>query len=217
MTTFEVLQTIAQRMFKRQGEFVEHLSLFYELPLFVAKESESTADGAADGSTILCSDLVGLSDYNGYRVYIFDKDSAYCNEERLIDQPTVGGVIHVSSPFSGQILKDTKFLIVGLKLRDINAHDSDKATDGRLFNSIQISVDNELDQPVSVQLKGKRHKDIGGEVDIDSAFNAAKEDTTTKCYIASTSCLQPWMWISLSASVAPTTGMLFAYGLVRNI
>ena len=216
MTTFETLQTRAQRLFKRQGDFVEPLSLFYELPLFVAKELESTMDGAVDGSTIVCSDLIG-SDYNGYRVYIMDKDSTYCNEERLIDQPTDTGVIHVSSPFSGQILSGIKFWIVGLKLRDTDAHVSDKAIDARLFNTIQIIVDNGLDQDVSVQLKGKRHKDIGGEVDIDSAFTAPSGDTTAKGYVASTSCLQPWMWVSVSASAAPTSGMLFVYGLVRNV
>lgn len=78
-------------------------------PLF---EGVTTADGAPDGSTLVCSDLTAEPDYDGDEVGIFD--GPYAGETRVIHGTTLGGTVTLASPFSGQITAGTPFGIFAI-------------------------------------------------------------------------------------------------------
>jgi len=79
----------------------------------ISQELAATADGALDGSTIACDDLILLPDYDGQMVIITSGD--YAGQSSEINGPTTGGIITVTDAFGGQIPEDTEFTIVAMR------------------------------------------------------------------------------------------------------
>lgn len=211
------LETRAMQLSKRRGKIVEVQNAFYELPLFVTQELETDEDGAEDGTTLKCSALSELTDYNGFRCYIMQKGSKYCNEERAIDQDTTDGTVHVSSAFSGQILDGTRFWIVGMKTNAAGPHESDKGIDMRLFNYMTIFFNNDnMDKDVAIQLKGNRIKSLSGNIDIGSSFTISASSYNAKSYNEASGLL-PYLYISITFAAAPTEAIFFAYALMKTL
>lgn len=219
MVEFDMLKTKAERLFKRYPQLVEIMNPVHETPLFTPYQSESDADGAADGTTISDSalgvDCFGV-DYDTYRAYIIDKDSSYCNEERMIDQDTSGGTVHVSTAFPGKIAAGVGYRINGIAITDVAAHESDKGMDARLHNFVEIHVENTLDDSVSIQLMGGRRGTTTGARTIGPSFNVAAGDEETRVHHADKGWGE-WLYLVATCPIAPTTGILFCYGLLRNI
>ena len=73
----------------------------------------TTADGAGDGSTLVCSDLVNQDeDYNGNHVII---TSGTYRNARDINGTTLTGTVTFTSALKGQIVKGTTFMILGFR------------------------------------------------------------------------------------------------------
>lgn len=214
MTTFDTLKTKAERLFKRYPQIVEVMNPAHEIPLFTPHQSESDADGAADGTNILDSALA--VNYNTYRAYIMDKVSSYCNQERTIDNDTSGGTVHVSAAFGGRIASGVGYWINGIAITDVAAHESDKGMDARLHNFVEIHVENTLDDIVSIQLMGGRRGTTTGARTIGAAFNVAAGDEETRVHTADMGWAE-WLYLVATCPIAPTTGVLFCYGILRNI
>lgn len=213
-TSFDTLRTQAERLFKRYPQFVEVMNPAHEIPLFTPYQSTSDADGAADGTTILDSALA--VNYDTYRAYIMDKASSYCNQERTINADTSGGIVQVAAAFGGQILSGVGYWINGIAITDVAAHESDIGMDARLHNFIEIHVENTLDDSVSIQLMGGRRGTTTGARTIGAAFNVATADEETRVHTADMGWAE-WLYIVATCPVAPTTGVLFCYGILRNI
>ena len=213
-TEFDTLKTKAERLFKRYPQLVEIMNPAHEIPLFTPYQSESDAAGAADGTTILDSALA--VEYNTYRAYILDKDSSYCNQERTIDATTLLGTVHVSAAFGGQIASGVGYWINGIAITDVLAHESDKGMDARLFNFVEIHVENTLNQSVSIQLMGGRRGTTTGARTIGAAFNVAAGDEETRVHTADMGWAE-WLYLVATCPVAPGAGILFCYGVLRNV
>lgn len=214
MVTFDILRTKAGRLFKRYPQMVEVMNPPHELPLFTPYQSTSDADGASGGTTILDSALT--VNYDTYRAYIMDKDSSRCNEERTINQNTATGTVHVSSAFGGQIVSGIGYWINGIAITDVAAHGSDKGMDSRLHNFLEIHVENTLDESVSIQLLGGRRGTTTGARTIGASFNVAAGDEETRTAIAEDGWGE-WLYITATCPIAPGAGILFCYGILRNI
>jgi len=84
-----------------------------KLESLVVYRGKTTADGAGDGSTLICSDLTARPDYNGNLVII--KSGAYIGQSRVINGTTSGGTVTPDAKFDGQILAGIKFAIVSIR------------------------------------------------------------------------------------------------------
>lgn len=101
-------------------------------------EDYATADGAGDGSTIVCSRLTGQPDFDGNTVVITTGDYQQAHQ---IDGDTTGGTITVAANFDGQILAGTYFTITTVRsapaaVADIQADvgDASSSTLGSIYN-----------------------------------------------------------------------------------
>ncbi len=74
----------------------------------------TTADGAAGGGTLVCSDLTLRPDYDGNLVVITSGD--YIGQARDIDGATNLGTVTPASVFGGQIVSGTEFLVVAMRV-----------------------------------------------------------------------------------------------------
>lgn len=83
----------------------------------ISYEGVTTADGAADGSTLICSDLTLRPSYDGNQVVINSGD--YIGQARHINGATNLGTVTPHTVFDGQILTGTEFMIVALRSGDI--------------------------------------------------------------------------------------------------
>ena len=97
-----------------------------------------------------------------------------------------------------------------LEIRDTDPHDSD-ISDCRYFNIITVFVDNGLDQAVSVQVKGSRVNSVTGAVNIGSAFTVGADDTESKTLTPNTSGWLPYIFVTVTAPVAPTEDAINVY------
>ena len=79
----------------------------------VSYEGPTDADGAADGSTLVCSDLTTKADYDGNLAIITSGD--YAGQARDIAGSTAGGTITPHQNFGGQITQGTSFVIAALR------------------------------------------------------------------------------------------------------
>ena len=79
----------------------------------IAFYGETTGDGAADGSTLLCSDLTDKPDFDGNQVVILSGD--YDGQARDINGATNGGTVTPHLAFGGQIVVGVKFVILALR------------------------------------------------------------------------------------------------------
>jgi hypothetical protein len=84
-----------------------------KLDSVVVYRGETTDAGAADGSTLVCSDLTAHPDFDGNEVVILS--GAYAGQARAISGSTVTGTITPESAFDGQILAGVKFAILSLR------------------------------------------------------------------------------------------------------
>ena len=87
---------------------------YYSDPLrkLILYQGITTADGAGDGSTLVCSDLTSQDeDYDGNRV--ITTSGTYRNA-RIISGTTLAGTATFVSALKGQIVKGTAFMILGI-------------------------------------------------------------------------------------------------------
>ena len=80
----------------------------------ISYEGVTTADGAADGSSLIDSVLTTKANFNGNLVII--TSGAYAGQGSDIIGATTGGTVTAHDAFDGQILRGTSFVIVALKL-----------------------------------------------------------------------------------------------------
>ncbi len=81
-------------------------------------QGETTAPGAPDGSTLICSDLTTKPDYDGDLVVI--KSGAFQGQSRTINGATTGGTVTPDTHFGGQILAAIKFDIVAIRVGSVD-------------------------------------------------------------------------------------------------
>lgn len=79
----------------------------------ISYEGTTTANGAGDGSTLLCGGLAAEADFDGNIVIITSGD--YQGQARGINGVTTGGTVTPASVFGGQIVTGTTFVIVGIR------------------------------------------------------------------------------------------------------
>ena len=109
----------------------------------------------------------------------------------------------IVKPVERQVMED-------VEIRDTDPHDSD-ISDVRNFNIITIFVDNDLNQAVSVQVKGNRVNSVTGAVDIGSAFTVAADERESRTLTPDTSGWLPYTFVTVTASAAPTEDAINVY------
>ena len=85
-----------------------------KLAKLISFRGTATANGAGDGSTLVCSDLTLRPDYDGNLVII--TSGVYIGQARDIDGATNLGTVTPHEAFGGQIVIGTEFEIVGIRL-----------------------------------------------------------------------------------------------------
>jgi len=93
----------------------------------ISYEGVATADGAAGGGTVVCSDLTLRPDYNGNLVVI--TSGTYIGQARDIDGATNLGTVTPHTAFGGTILAGTEFLIVALRMTPAEVADIEEKLD----------------------------------------------------------------------------------------
>ena len=88
-----------------------------KLESLVVYRGETTALGAVDGSTLICSELSSKPDYNGNLVVI--KSGDYIGQSRQINGVTTGGTATADTPFGGQIVTGVKFAVLSIRLGSV--------------------------------------------------------------------------------------------------
>jgi hypothetical protein len=96
------------------GFFERLLRLADSLVVFYGK---TTADGAVDGSDLICADLTEKPDFSGHIVVILSGD--YTGQARGISGTTLGGTVTVAIPFGGRILAGTEFAILAIRTTEL--------------------------------------------------------------------------------------------------
>jgi len=92
----------------------------------------STSDGNVGGTTIVCSDLTSLPDFDGQTVMI--TEGTYAGQARDIDGATTGGTITVFPALGGKIVSGINFSIISgvpatKELADVQGTGFDTTTD----------------------------------------------------------------------------------------
>jgi hypothetical protein len=95
---------------KYPGFFEKVLRLAESLVVF---SGETTADGAPDGSTLVCADLADRPDFDGNQVVLLSGDLD--SQARDISGATTGGTVIPYPTFGGQIAAGTEFAIVAIR------------------------------------------------------------------------------------------------------
>jgi hypothetical protein len=92
-----------------------------KLDSIVVYRGRTTADGAADGSTLICADLTTKPDYDGNLIVV--KSGACAGQASEINGSTTGGAVTAFSPFGGQVTSGVKIAILSLRVNmaDITA------------------------------------------------------------------------------------------------
>ncbi len=80
----------------------------------ISYEGVATANGAAGGGTLVCSDLTLRPDYDGNVLVI--TSGAFIGQARDIDGATNLGTVTAASVFGGQIVAGVEFIIVALRM-----------------------------------------------------------------------------------------------------
>jgi len=101
-------------------------------------------------------------------------------------------------------------LFTSLAIRDTNTHNSDIA-DCRIYNLVTFFVINDLNQSVTVQVKGNRANSVTGALDVGSTFTVAVSDSGAKAIAALVDGVLPYLFAQITASVAPSSGDLNCY------
>lgn len=134
----------------------------------VSYSGTSTGDGAGGGTTVVCSALTGLPDYDGLTIII--TEGAYTGQSRDINGSTTGGTINVEPAFGGQIVSGINFsILTGMpaysELVDIMGAAFDTSTD-----SLVKLHDDHL-APISVALTLRQPLAYHGVIDSIPAAN----------------------------------------------
>jgi len=95
----------------------------------VSFSGTSTGDGAAGGTTVVCSDLTSQPNYDGQQILI--AEGTYAGQVRDINGDTTGGTVTVDPAFGGQIVSGINFYILtGLPaVSEIGAMDAAATSD----------------------------------------------------------------------------------------
>ena len=110
------------------------------------------------------------------------------------------------------------------EIRDTNAHNS-SIVDCRIYNLVTFFVINDLNQSVTVQVKGNRRwleyveeewvldtdKVYNSALDIGSSFTVAASDSGAKAIAALVDGVLPYMFVEITAGVLPSSGDLNCY------
>jgi hypothetical protein len=88
-----------------------------KLESLVVYRGETTALGAVDGSTFICSELTAKPDYSGNLVVI--KSGDYIGQSRQINGATTGGTVTADIPFGGQISSGVKFAVLSIRIGSV--------------------------------------------------------------------------------------------------
>ena len=84
-----------------------------KLDSIIVYRGKTTAPGAIDGSTLICSDLTTHADYNGNLVAV--KSGAYAGQVSEINGATTGGTVTAYTHFGGQIAIGVSFAVLGIQ------------------------------------------------------------------------------------------------------
>lgn len=110
----------------------------------VSYEGTTTADGAGDGSTLICAGLAAEADFNGNLVIITSGD--YQGQARDINGVTTGGTVTPGSAFGGQIVSGVTFVIVGIRTVPVEVAaieaklDAQKGAIGIFYEQADVAV-----------------------------------------------------------------------------
>jgi len=90
---------------------------FLLLKALIAKQKtfHATGDGNVGGTTIVCSEMASLPDFDGSQIHIVDPNSNACDQTRDIEGATTAGTITVKTAFDCQITENTTFIISGIR------------------------------------------------------------------------------------------------------
>ena len=102
------------------------------------------------------------------------------------------------------------------EIRDTNAHKS-SIVDCRIYNLVTFFVINDLNQSVTVQVKGNRVNSVTGVLDVGSSFTVAASDSAAKAIAALVDGVLPYMFAEITALVAPSSGDLNCYAEKKYI
>ena len=109
----------------------------------------------------------------------------------------------LSKTYETQIFTDEE-------IRDTNAHNS-SIVDCRIYNLVTFFVINDLNQSVTVQVKGNRVNSVTGALDIGSSFTVAASDSGAKAIAALVDGVLPYMFAQITAGGVPSLGDLSCY------
>ena len=107
-------------------------------------------------------------------------------------------------------------IVKSLEIRDTLTHNSEIA-DLSLYNHATVYVINELNQPVTVQVKGNWTPIYEGSVNVGTSFDVAAGAHGSRSISVATNNWFPFIWITLTCSVAPSRGAVHAKVLVKPL
>jgi hypothetical protein len=81
----------------------------------------------------------------------------------------------------------------------------------KLIKVATLYIVNGLNQDVTIQVKGNRERTLTNAVNIGSAFTVSKGSSDSRTLTPDTSGWLPYITVSLSCSVAPTSGSVTIY------
>lgn len=140
----------------------------------------TTADGAGDGSTLVCSDLVNQDeDYDGNHVII---TSGTYRNARDINGTTLGGTVTFTSALKGQIVKGTTFMILGFRTTpaEVAALQADITTLLSRLSALRAGYLDELDFDLDARL-GSPVASVSADIaTIDGIVDNILSDTQLK-------------------------------------
>jgi len=107
-------------------------------------------------------------------------------------------------------------ILEDLEIRDTSTHRSNIAniTD---YSHAVIFIHNELDQDVTVQVKGHWKESYEDSVNIDSSFTVSAGSSGYYGISVSKGNWLPYIFIEVSASTAPTTGSIHAIVVAKPL
>jgi len=105
-------------------------------------------------------------------------------------------------------------IIEKLEIRDIKTHISEIA-DISVFNVVTCLINNELDQPVTVQVKGNITPTTINACNIGDPVTVNAKDVDSINLSIYTNVWLPYIFVEVSCSVAPTSGALHVKLLKR--
>ena len=99
-------------------------------------------------------------------------------------------------------------------IRDVAAHDSLIANYAS-YTSVTFYVKNGLDKDISARVYGNRVNSVTGAVTIGDAFTVSTADETAKGILASATGIMPFMFMRLTPTDIPTSGVVNVYAICR--